>query len=243
LKRGDELPPNQLRFFSLLVQIIGNEGELHQNGILLFPNDFFDRLESKYELHNKFIMLLNEFNTTNDFPLHNGPRYDGKLIGHPMLGSRLIEFDEEQHFTPHRMKTIEVFGTELSFASDYESLFLIDHLRQCSLIKNRISHALTNVEFMDLQVTIQAIIEYVEMNDIHNNFIRETSGFRYSGGRLAQRAIYDLIKDLYHLIEPNFSQIIRFSLFEFEQAFNSPFNQCTDDQISNYVMKKLSKLS
>lgn len=64
-------------------------------------------------------MGIDLWRCTNDFP-NNGPHFDGRLINHPQLGSRIIEFDEVHHFTPHRMKTIQLFDEEVQLLPKFK---------------------------------------------------------------------------------------------------------------------------
>ena len=236
------MPENQKRFFKILLELLEDEGELHQNKRLLIATDFDSRIRNLPLFSDLYANVLISLNSTYDFPNNNGPKYDGFLMNHPKLGSRIIEFDEEQHFTPHRMKTIQLFFDHLPFSNDYETLFVQEDVRLRSILKLRLRNALDNITFMDLERTAGKINEYVYGRNLNNNYIRPSRGFNYPGGRLAQRAVYDLMKDLFHIVEEGYEPIIRFSIFEFEKEYGVLFNQCTDEQIKTLINKKLSAL-
>lgn len=104
-------------------------------------------------------------------------------------------------------------------------------------LKNRIVHALDINTFMDIDKTLLRINDDVHENNINNSYICPTRGLNYPGGRLAQRAVYDLMKDLFHIVEKGYEPIIRFSIFEFEKEYGILFNQCTDEQIKMLIYK------
>ena len=236
------MPENQKRFFRILLELLEDEGELHQNKRLLIATDFDSRIRNLPLFSDLYANVLISLNSTYDFPNNNGPKYDGFLMNHPKLGSRIIEFDEEQHFTPHRMKTIQLFFDHLPFSNDYETLFVQEDVRLRSIVKLILNNTLDANIFMNVEKTSKGIKDYVNNNNLNNNYIRPTRGFNYPGGRLAQRALYDLMKDLFHLVEEGCEPIIRFSIFEFEKEYGIIFNQCTDEQIKMIIYKKLSAL-
>ena len=71
---------------------------------------------------------------------------DGLVIGHPVLGTRIVEFDEEQHFTPARKDTLALLKSIIPdlFVSEYLDICNdLDYLNDAVLKKNRIKNRLT----------------------------------------------------------------------------------------------------
>lgn len=115
-------------------------------------------------------------------------------------------------------------------------------VRNKSISKNRLHNVVDVNIFRDLEETTLRVYEYGMIHE-NNNYIEKKPGFNYPGGRLAQRAVYDLMKDLYHVIKPECKPIIRFSIFEFEFMFDQPFNHCSDEQIKIVIQEKLRLVS
>ena len=232
------MPSNQVFFFRMLLDVLRSEGELLQNQRLVIATDFESRISELPIYSELYTKTLSSLKSTYDFPNNNGPKYDGLLMNHPQLGSRVIEFDEEQHFTPHRMKTIHHFYDHLPFSNAYETLFVRENVRLRSVKKLRLRNTLDINTFMDLERTNGKINEYFIGNNINNNFIHPARGFNYDGGRLAQRAVYDLMKDLFHVIEEGYEPIIRFSIFEFVNS-----NPGTPAEVGGLKARKMPKKS
>jgi len=161
--------------------------------------------------------VLKSLDSTYDFTNRNLP-VDCCLINHPILKTRIIEFDEAQHFSNKRLITIKELNSyfKLHFHSDYLSLFKNPQIKESyeKAIKGR------------------------------SGFISHKRGFNYKGGRISQRAFYDTLKDVAHLSKENkgLSPIIRFSMFEFGVYSNSRFLRIPQEKIESYIENKLYKL-
>ncbi len=175
------MPENQERFFNLLHVVLGNEIEIRQGYKLINAHDFITKINGLPILGEYFADLIKILNSTYDFPFHSGPKYDGILINHPKLKSRVIEFDEEQHFTPHRMKSIELFNEYLPFSVEYEMFFNTDEVRKKSIRKNRLNNIVDVIMFRNLEETTVKIREYLENNNVNNRYIGDRPGFNYPG--------------------------------------------------------------
>jgi hypothetical protein len=162
--------------------------------------------------------VLKSLDSTYDFTNRNLP-VDCCLINHPVLKTRIIEFDEAQHFSDKRLITIKKLNSyfKFHFHNDYLSLF-----------KNP-----------------QIIESYEKAIKGRSGFISPKKGFNYKGGRISQRAFYDTLKDVAHLSQKNksLSPIIRFSMFEFGSYNNNNFLRIPQQKIENYIENKLLKLS
>ena len=69
--------------------------------------------------------------------------------------------------------------------------------------------------------------------------------YNYWGGRIAQRAYYDFLRDIAHLSKYNsgFKPIIRFSMFQFERDFAISFDKISFDELANSIRRILSKIN
>jgi hypothetical protein len=106
-------------------------------------------------LHELRVILC----STNDFSNRIAP-IDGIIRNHSVLGTRIVEFDEYQHFTQQRKLAIEL-------AKQYCPLPFHGHYLQL---------------LEDANVTTEA-----SRVTKRNGFHKSVAGFRYEGGRILTR--------------------------------------------------------
>ena len=166
---------------------------------------------------------------------------DGIIYNHPLLKSRIVEFDEEQHFTPARMDTIKYLKEILP--NNYFSKFTEicrdkNYLNDYVLKKHRIKNKLENVP--------KSFIEFVkwleQSNEKSSGYICNKNGFEFLGGRIAQRAYYDCLRDTAHLSDRNkgFESPFRFSKKSFEDIEKVDFSSISNERIKEIIIEILN---
>ncbi len=166
---------------------------------------------------------------------------DGLVIGHPVLGNRIVEFDEEQHFTPARKDTLIFLKTILpdSYLSEYIDICSdLDYLNNAVLKKNRIKDRLSI-----LPDSHKDFIQWLhDSEEKISGYIEPKKGFDYTGGRIAQRAYFDSLRDTAHLSPKNKSlePPLRFAKKQFEDAYKKDFKDLSTDQLRYVIMNQLN---
>ena len=166
---------------------------------------------------------------------------DGLVIGHPVLGTRIVEFDEEQHFTPARKDTLALLKSIIPdvFVSEYLDICNdLDYLNDAVLKKNRIKNRLSI-----MPETHKEFIQWLQESDEKiSGYIEPKRGFDYPGGRIAQRAYYDSLRDTAHLSPKNksFQPPLRFAKKQFEDAYHQDFKDLSIDQLRYVIMNQLN---
>ena len=166
---------------------------------------------------------------------------DGLVTGHPVLGTRIVEFDEEQHFTPARKDTLTLLKTIIPdvYVSEYLDICNdLDYLNDAVLKKNRIKNRLSI-----LPDTHKEFIQWLQESDEKiSGYIEPKRGFDYTGGRIAQRAYYDSLRDTAHLSPKNksFQPPLRFAKKQFEDAYHQDFKDLSIDQLRYVIMNQLN---
>ena len=186
--------------------------------------------------------LLNGLDSDGSFSSASLSHFiDGLIIGHPVLGTRIVEFDEEQHFTPARKDTLLLLKTILPdvYLSDYLDICHdLDYLNDVVLKKNRIKNRLSI-----MPDTHKEFIQWLqESNEKISGYIEPKRGFYYPGGRIAQRAYYDSLRDTAHLSPKNesFQPPLRFAKKQFEDAYRQDFKDLSIDQLRYVIINQLN---
>ncbi|MBK9290956.1 MAG: hypothetical protein IPM52_04960 [Bacteroidetes bacterium] len=164
---------------------------------------------------------------------------DGFIIDHPVIGNRIIEFDEEQHFTPSRKYTIDILAENL------ESPYFQEYLKICNdtaylnsevFPKHRISAGMRTVP-----ANIKEFREWLDMSAKSSGYVEAKNGFPYHGGRISQRAYYDTLRDVAHLAKENdhLNPPLRFAKKTLENAYYKSFKNISDEELAEGIKKLL----
>ena len=95
------------------------------------------------------------------------------------------------------------------------------------------------------QLSFAELIEELKLSTVsESGYVSKKNGFNYIGGRIAQRAYYDLLRDVAHLSSENISlqPILRFPKVLFENNFKKKFSELTQPQIKEYTISMLQVL-
>lgn len=206
----------------------------------LVLNSHFEEMKFPEEVNAKIRKVLDELESDYMMPRNNMVQHiDGMIVNHPTLGTRIVEFDEEQHFTPARLVTLNALA-----GMDYEGLAQVysaiinnnNYFLNSVLGKHRL-----NFSAGDKVPAWEDFKDMVLANGKSNNgYISPKNGFPYLGGRIAQRAYYDLLRDLAHLSEFNKGRLnpaIRVPKFLIEALCKDEFGNLTMKQIQNAVIE------
>ncbi len=193
-------------------------------------------------------VILKELGATEPFPTgsiaHN---IDGLIVQHPQLGTRIVEFDEIQHFSPFRWLTCQPNPhLEISVPDHYHSVFCSAKWINRMLKKNRLPRSNDPVSLLNTK----KFRAYVELHFSPNTgYIKPVKGFDFPGGRIAQRAYYDSLKDLACFSNANkhLSSTIRYSEVELEEKFGENYlsleQRILTEYISVTILERAEKLS
>jgi len=207
----------------------------------IYLSNNYSKYEFSEEVRNAYKAILKRLNSNFTFSSDSLAHYvDGLVRKHPLLGTRIVEFDEEQHFTPARKDTLESINNITNNA--YIESFLkickdLKYLNNEVLPKNRIKSKLekTPKDFMEF-------IQWLESSsEKESGYIEAKNGFEFLGGRLAQRAYYDCLRDTAHLStkNQNFSAPLRFAKKTFEDKAGTTFGSIPEDKLKEIITSQL----
>ena len=212
------MPENETRFISLLSEILGSKYIVAKPKGDIQPHikpDYSQNQYIKLGLNEAFDDLLKHLGSTRDFSNKTLP-VDCLIIDHPEYSTRIVEFDEYQHFSMYRALTINHLSSLLKYG------FYPDYLTLINDPQVKLKH----------EKTISG----------RSGFSKPVRGFNVTNGRMIQRAYFDALKDVTHLssYHMNYSPIIRFSIFEFESVSKKSFDLIDSSLIKDIVAKKLN---
>jgi len=211
----------------------------HVNSDEVFLLDDYRKMRLGQEQEASIGKVLIELKSDTVFSGKSLTSYiDGFISNHPVLGSRIVEFDEEQHFSPARMLTLKaIIDESIKFKSYYSSLLKRLDIHLEFLKKHRLKMQTTGSV-----PTFGELIEAINSPEVKvSGYIESKTGFDYKGGRIAQRAYYDLLRDVAHLSSANSSlkPILRFPRVLFEKWYKTTFSELSRQQIEEHIVKIL----
>lgn len=230
----------QKRFINALTSVLGSEYVDPSPHLYICPD--FRLNEYMHEnVSNVIQQILETFNSNFDFTHARSPKIDCMIKNHPTLGTRIVEFDEEQHFTVFRQLTLSLLGDYIGspFIENYIEFFNVPDTTIKMLRKARLFQHVSLESAGDIEEFLYSLSKITA----NNKFIRKTPGFPFVGGRMLQRAYYDLLKDIAHLSVPNlgFENILRFSLFDFELTANQPIMHIEQEALEKILINTLKQ--
>jgi hypothetical protein len=167
---------------------------------------------------------------------------DGLITEHPKLGTRVIEFDEEQHFTPARKLTLkalpgETFGELIKAYNGIckdAAYFQTEVLPKHRLKLTKMDRVPGYSEFLKM---------LSEVSFQNNGYIAPKKGFPFNGGRIAQRAYYDLLRDFLHWSafnrDLNLLPIIRIPKLTIEKYHNKTISLQSTNELKESILAYL----
>jgi hypothetical protein len=169
-------------------------------------------------------------------------RLDGFVYKHPVLGTRIVEFDEEQHFTPARKETLKLLQGHVQsvYIKDYLELCdNLDYFNQSVLPKHRVR--LTLEQLPESFAAFQKLL--VDEGVKEMGFVARKAGFLFLGGRVAQRAYYDTLRDIAHLLPNNrrLLEPIRISKYEIEKITGKKMESSSINILADAIRKVLEE--
>lgn len=205
----------------------------------VFLNDDYRLMELSEDTENEFKRILMQLKSDFGFSGNSLSSYiDGCILNHPVLGSRIVEFDEEQHFSPARLISLNAVNSdECKFLSIYQTLLRKEEIYSSFLKKHRLKLSTNKLP------SFEELIAEVNQTDgvTENGYIAPKNGFNYTGGRIAQRAYYDLLRDLAHLSAKNnlLKPTLRFPKVLFEIKLKKTFSSLSEDEIKEHIISIL----
>lgn len=238
------------KFFEVFSDVVGIQN-LYSKSIgkpitkehVFLSNNYLDYGFPK-EVKNAYEVILKSLNSNFSFSSDSLSHHvDGLVKQHPTLGKRIVEFDEEQHFTPARKDTLEIIQ-EITYNS-YVRPFLnicndLEYLNNEVLRKHRLKRRLDNIP-----ENFKAFILWLESSgEKESGYIKSKNGFDFLGGRLAQRAYYDCLRDTAHISDKNkgFSPPLRFAKKTFEDEEGMKFKFIPDNKLKELLISQLKNI-
>jgi len=222
---------DETRFFQAFSQVVGETFLLSKSmgkpisASDAFLVDDFRNYNFPEEVGQSFEGFLKKLNSSFNFSGKSIAHHiDGLLVNHPILGTRIVEFDEEQHFTPSLALALREQGkvVKLDFVDIYEkTLNDLTYLNQQVLRKNRIKHW-----FSSYPAYHNDFLTALENENVSGYIKPKENGFPFIGGRIAQRAYYDCLRNAAHLspLNKGFQPILRFPKKAFEDECTMAFS-------------------
>jgi len=240
---------DETRFFIAFSELIGKDYLISKSigkpvsSSHLFLSKNFENYNFNKKIKDCYLNILIDLKSNKQFDSDSLSHHiDGIISNHPILKNRIIEFDEEQHFTPARLDTINNLREILP--NNYFSKFYLickdlNYLNDHVLKKHRIKNKLKNIP--------KSFIEFVDWleqsNEKSSGYISNKKGFDFLGGRIAQRAYYDCLRDTAHLsnMNDNFESPLRFSKKTFEDTEKIDFKLIKSNRIKEIIIEILKK--
>lgn len=202
----------QKKFFIILADILGEQYVSTTEQI-----DVYAKSERNNYLDECVPQLLETIRTglksDSEFSSRKTP-IDGLILDHSSLGTRIVEFDELQHFSPAREITLELENQYIPLSHNDRYLkFLND----------------------------DDIIELARRKNTISGFCKRVCGFNFVGGRICQRAYFDMMKDYAHLSEhgKGLEPFLRFSIPDFGVNNEPKFLRMSDSDVKERLTNLL----
>jgi hypothetical protein len=240
---------DELRFFRKFADVIGLD-YIQAKGIerpidtdlVELPCDYRKltfKPDIKLMLKEIVELLDGDFNFGNN---SLASKIDGLMIEHPLAGTRIVEFDEEQHFTPPRLFTLQRLSESIDLKYSREFISICNdtaYLNSQVIPKHRIKGGIRQ-----LPANIQEFREWLEQHAKTSGYVEAKNGFAYHGGRISQRAYYDTLRDVAHLAVQNdhLDAPIRFAKKTFENRFHKGFAKISDEELEVGIKEVLRKI-
>lgn len=174
---------------------------------------------------------------------------DGCLVASD-LGPCLVEFDEEQHFSPFRLATLEILGQLIEPRFDI-GLFMGYCLDPVCFRRFWLKHRLPPDLLRAGQAPPRSVLEFTGslLRRLPPNpatrYYAPVSGFPFVGGRIAQRAYYDALRDCYHLTAEGcrlgLRSVIRVAKYQVEAALGKSMAVAGTDELRAAVAAVLPR--
>jgi hypothetical protein len=241
---------NETIFFEAVQEVIGKNflkanslGKKISSADVFLDKDY-EQYDFKQDIRHLFELILKDLLSTShpkSGPLSN--HIDGLIYNHPKYGKRIVEFDEEQHFNTFRQATLNCIESKLKLR--YSILYL-QHCTDVDCFNRMLRKHRLRVTIDSIPNTVQDFVKLVQQNATsNNNYIKPKPAFNFVGGRIAQRAYYDSLRDVAHLAEVNstLKEPLRFSLFEFEMKTGVKFERIERKQLCLLIKQRLGELA
>lgn len=236
-------------FFRAFSEIVGESyllsksiGKPINKGNIFLSNNYKDYL-FEAEIDNFYSEVLDVLKSNFLFSSESLSHYvDGLIVKHPQLKTRIVEFDEEQHFTPARMASLKEVSKIIinGYTNNYiEICSDAQYFNDEVLKKNRIKSRLKKIP-----ETFEDFLKWLEsLNEKESGYICSKNGFNFLGGRIAQRAYYDCLRDTAHLSKKNvdFEPPLRFAKKYFEDETDLSFNLIAQEEIKAIIIKRFQE--
>lgn len=169
---------------------------------------------------------------------------DGMLSPDCPSGPCIIEFDEEQHFSPFRHATLRPISETIEVRYDlslYNKYCLSHETFVRFLEKHRIAH-LGITAPCSTQSLLEALSGEGDLGS--NGYVAPKKCFPFLGGRIAQRAYYDVLRDFFHRSKSGrkmgLKPIVRVSIYQIEERVGGSMEKAPFEAIVDAVASVLA---
>lgn len=146
-----------------------------------------------------------------------------------MARAFIVEFDEEQHFSPLRYVTLGVLArtVEVNYDVTLYRRYYQDGEYFARFLRK---HRLRGVAAATMSTPEGFLGALANFGDLScNGFVKPKPCFPFVGGRIAQRAYYDCLRDFFyrsrHGVAMGLKPIIRVSLYQIEERVGCSLEQ------------------
>lgn len=241
---------DEVKFFNAFSELIGQDYLLSKSirkpisASNVFLSDNYIDYNFDDKVNNCYSDILEALGSNKTFTSNSLAHFiDGVVVNHPKLKNRIVEFDEEQHFTPARRDTL-VFLKEI-LPDAYLTLCQnicddISYLNKYVLKKHRIKNSLKSIP-----KSFSYFVKWLELSgEKPSGYIENKNSFDFIGGRIAQRAYYDCLRDTAHLSVKNISlePPLRFAKKSFEDITKEDFNSISPERAKEIIIAQLSDI-
>lgn len=248
---------DEIIFLKNLEQIIGSEFlKSHKLKRKILKTDiFFEKDFRKYdlieELNEILVNLLIDFECNYNFSSGTLYQYiDGLINNHPKYGTRIIEFDEEQHFTPFRLYSLNKISNsiELPYKTEFIELcknldYFNDEVLPKHWIESKVKQIPTNI--VDFREFLEDFTfdNYIKKGKEISGYLKAKSEFDFIGGRIAQRAYFDTLREIapFSQKNKNLKETIRISKYRFEEIEGKSFYRISNSRIKEIILQEIER--
>lgn len=240
---------DETKFFQVFSEIIGSEFLLSKSigrpisSSHIFLSNNFREYDFSPLIISCYSNLLKDLKSNKLFSSESLSHYiDGLTLNHPLIGTRIIEFDEEQHFTPARLDTLKRLSeiVKTPYIASYMNICSdLTYLQTEVFKKHRLKSKIQQVP-----KTFSEFIDWlINSNEKSSGYISGKNGFDFLGGRIAQRAYYDSLRDTAHFSpkNPSMKTPLRFPKKEFEDIAKCQFSKIPLTTIRKILIHILSE--
>lgn len=162
------------------------------------------------------------------------------------FGPRIVEFDEEQHFSPFRYATLGIIKKTIEV--DYDLGLYRGYCRSAEHFERFArKHRLRGMDVSEATTSQDFLAALAKSGNLSGNgFVSPKPCFPFVGGRIAQRAYYDCLRDFFHRSPPGVAMglkpILRVSIYQVEERVGCALDKAEQCLVTEAVSSIVNSL-